>query len=161
MITLLDHKFTLAYLAYLGYPEEPRTGALLVTRPRKHDRRRGKSTRNVFLCYVCGAAGSGKTSLLRSFAGKHFSDTYEPTGKVLSVVNSVDIHGSEKYLVVGRICVGMYLILNVVYVTSSYKSLVLNTSRRCSETRRRRIWLMSLSTCTIRVTRIRSRTSVI
>lgn len=99
MITLLDHKITLAYLAYLGYPEEPRTGALLVTRPRKHDRRRGKSTRNVFLCYVCGAAGSGKTSLLRSFAGEHFSDTYEPTGKVLSVVNSVDIHGSEKYLV--------------------------------------------------------------
>ncbi|KAI0269742.1 P-loop containing nucleoside triphosphate hydrolase protein [Gloeopeniophorella convolvens] len=99
MITLLDHKTTLAYLAYLGYPEEPRTGALLVTRPRKQDRRKGKSTRNVFLCYVCGAAGSGKTSLLRSFFGKQFSDTYEPTEKVLSVVNSVDIHGSEKYLV--------------------------------------------------------------
>ncbi|KAI0304488.1 P-loop containing nucleoside triphosphate hydrolase protein [Multifurca ochricompacta] len=99
MITLLEHKTTLAYLAYLGYPEEPRTGALLITRPRKHDRRRGKSTRNVFLCYVCGAAGSGKTSLLRSFAGKQFDDTYEPTEKVLSVVNSVDIHGSEKYLV--------------------------------------------------------------
>lgn len=101
MITLLDHKITFAYLAYLGYPDEPRTGALLVTRPRKHDRRRDKSTRNVFLCYVCGAAGSGKTSLLRSFAGKNFSDTYEPTEKVLSVVNSVEIHGSEKYLVVG------------------------------------------------------------
>jgi len=99
MVTLLDHKITLAYLAYLGYPDEPRTGALLVTRPRKHDRRRGKSTRNVFLCYVCGAAGSGKTSLLRSFAGKNFSDTYEPTEKVLSVVNSVETHGSEKYLV--------------------------------------------------------------
>lgn len=99
MVTLLDHKITFAYLAYLGYPDEPRTDALLVTRPRKHDRRRGKSTRNVFLCYVCGAAGSGKTSLLRSFAGKNFGDTYEPTEKVLSVVNSVEIHGSEKYLV--------------------------------------------------------------
>ncbi|KAH9980350.1 mitochondrial Rho GTPase [Lactifluus volemus] len=99
MITLLEHKTTLAYLAYLGYPDEPRTGALLVTRPRKHDRRRGKSTRSVFLCYVCGAAGSGKTSFLRSFADKPFDDVYRPTEKVLSVVNSVDIHGSEKYLV--------------------------------------------------------------
>jgi Ras family protein T1 len=100
MTTLLDHKTTLAYLAYLGYPDEPRTGALQVTRRRKTDRRKGKVTRNVFLSYVCGAAGSGKTSLLRAFAGKPFSSNYDPTGKVISVVNSVDINGSEKYLVV-------------------------------------------------------------
>ena len=100
MTTLLDHKTTLAYLAYLGYPTEPRTDALQVTRPRKVDRRKGKSARNVFLCYVCGAAGSGKTSLLRAFAGKPFSPIYEPTKKMNSVVNSVDIDGSEKYLVV-------------------------------------------------------------
>ncbi|KAL6301993.1 P-loop containing nucleoside triphosphate hydrolase protein [Sparassis latifolia] len=99
MTTLLDHKTTLAYLAYLGYPGEPRTSALHVTRPRKVDRRKGKVTRNVFLCYVCGAAGSGKTSLLRAFAGKLFSEIYEPTKKMNSVVNSVDIDGSEKYLV--------------------------------------------------------------
>ena len=100
MTTLLDHKTTLAYLAYLGYPEEPRTTAVQVTRPRKADRKKGKVTRNVFLCYVCGAAGSGKTSLLRAFAGKQFSDIYEPTSKMTSVVNCVDIDGSEKYLVV-------------------------------------------------------------
>lgn len=103
MTTLLDYKTTLAYLAYLGYPNEPRTNALVVTRPRKVDRRKGKVTRNVFLCYVCGAAGSGKTSLLRAFAGKPFSDKYEPTKKMNSVVNSVDIDGSEKYLVVSWI----------------------------------------------------------
>ena len=91
MTTLLDHRTTLAYLAYLGYPDEPRTAALHVTRPRKADRRKGKSTRNVFLCYVCGAAGSGKTSLLRAFAGKPFSPVYEPTKKMNSVVNSVDL----------------------------------------------------------------------
>ena len=101
MTTLLDHKTTLAYLAYLGYPDEQRTSAILTTRPRKVDRRKGKVTRNVFLCYVCGAAGSGKTSLLRSFAGKSFREAYEPTSKILSVVNVVDIDGSEKYLVVG------------------------------------------------------------
>ncbi|KAI0770529.1 mitochondrial Rho 1 [Fomes fomentarius] len=99
MTTLLDHRTTLAYLAYLGYPDEPRTEALQVSRPRKVDRRKGKSARNVFLCYVCGAAGSGKTSLLRAFAGKPFSPVYEPTKKMNSVVNSVDIDGSEKYLV--------------------------------------------------------------
>ncbi|KAG6842000.1 hypothetical protein C0991_004491 [Blastosporella zonata] len=101
------HKTTLAYLAYLGYPDDPRTDALQVTRARKIDRRKGKVTRNVFLAYVIGAAGSGKTSLLRSFAGKPFVETsdstskklYEPTSKMISVVNSVDIDGSEKYLV--------------------------------------------------------------
>lgn len=102
MTTLLDHKTTLAYLAYLGYPSEPRTGALQVTRPRKTDRRKGKVTRNVFLCYVCGAAGSGKTSLLKAFAGKPISSTYEPTSKMISVVNSVAIDGSEKYLIVSN-----------------------------------------------------------
>lgn len=100
MTTLLDHKTTLAYLAYLGFPGDSQTEALQITRPRKIDRRKGKSTRNVFLCYVCGAAGSGKTSLLRAFAGKPYRETYEPTSKVISVVNSVDIDGSEKYLVV-------------------------------------------------------------
>ncbi|TFY74601.1 hypothetical protein EWM64_g9410 [Hericium alpestre] len=99
MTTLLDHRTTLSYLAYLGYPDEPRTDALVVSRPRKQDRRKGKSTRNVFLCYVCGAAGSGKTSLLRAFAGKPLTEAYTPTKKMLSVVNSVDIDGSEKYLV--------------------------------------------------------------
>lgn len=103
MTTLLDHKTTLAYLAYLGYPGEQRTSALLTTRPRKVDRRKGKVTRNVFLCYVCGAAGSGKTSLLRAFTGKPFREAYEPTSKMFSVVNAVDIGGSEKYLVVGHI----------------------------------------------------------
>ncbi|KAG6335562.1 hypothetical protein ID866_3525 [Astraeus odoratus] len=99
MTTLLDHRTTLAYLAYLGYPDEQRTSALVTTRPRKVDRRKGKVTRNVFLCYVCGAAGSGKTSLLRSFASKPFREAYEPTSKILSIVNAVDIDGSEKYLV--------------------------------------------------------------
>ncbi|KAF7985581.1 hypothetical protein HWV62_3865 [Athelia sp. TMB] len=99
MTTLLEHKTTLAYLAYLGYPGDSQTGALQVTRPRKSERRKGKVTRNVFLCYVIGAAGSGKTSLLRSFARKSYTGTYEPTSKMISVVNSVDIDGSEKYLV--------------------------------------------------------------
>ncbi len=103
------------YLApSLGYSSSPSsldlttTSALKVTRPRKQDRRQKKVTRHVFLCYVLGAAGSGKTSLLRSFVSKGFKgvdaegrDSYEPTSKVVSVVNSVEMGGGEKYLVVG------------------------------------------------------------
>lgn len=102
MTTILDHKTTLAYLAYLGYPDEPRTSALQVTRTRarKIDCRKGKVLRNIFLCFVCGAAGSGKTSLLQSFLKKPFSEIYKLTSKMMSVVNAVDIDRSEKYLLV-------------------------------------------------------------
>jgi len=99
MTTLLDHKITLAYLAYLGYPDDNRTTAIKITRPRKTERKRGRVTRNVFLCYVCGAAGSGKTSLLRAFVQKAYRDVYEPTSKPITVVNAVEIDGVEKYLV--------------------------------------------------------------
>lgn len=70
MTTLLDHKATLAYLAYLGFNGDTTT-ALKVTRPRKADRRRGKVQRNVFLCYVFGATGSGKVGKLRNFSLRH------------------------------------------------------------------------------------------
>ena len=103
MTTLLNHRTTLEYLAYLGYPDTPRTSALQITRPRKSDRRKGKLTRNVLLGYVCGAAGSGKTSLLRAFVGRRFSETYEPTKRMNSVVNMVDIDGREVYLVVSSV----------------------------------------------------------
>ncbi|KAI9636558.1 P-loop containing nucleoside triphosphate hydrolase protein [Dioszegia hungarica] len=107
MTTLLNPKLTLNYLAYLGYSSSPATdhaaaSALHITRPRKQDRRQKKVARNVFLCYVLGATGSGKTSLLRRFVNKRMGDglgSYEPTTKVLSVVNSVEMEGKEKYLV--------------------------------------------------------------
>lgn len=158
MTTLLDHKTTLAYLAYLGYPEEPRTSAVQVTRPRKADRRKGKVTRNVFLCYVCGAAGSGKTSLLRAFAGKGFSDVYEPTSKMISVVNSVDIGGSEKYLVVS-LHLDAELDIGRVPFFCSCKSLGQNTRLKHYEIQRRPIWLTSSCMCTIQAIPTHSHTS--
>lgn len=60
----------------------------------------------MFLCYVLGATGCGKTSLLRRFVGRGYRGAedgpggYEPTTKVLSVVNGVEMEGVEKYLVV-------------------------------------------------------------
>jgi len=59
MTTLLDYKKALAYLAYLGFEGDTRT-ALKITRPKKIERRKDNITRNVFLVYVFGAAGSGK-----------------------------------------------------------------------------------------------------
>lgn len=133
MTTLLDHRTTLAYLAYLGYPSFPlgsngvgaptpiplsptnssqrksgnsgngppsTTSALKVTRPRRADRKKGKVQRTVFLAYVLGAAGSGKTALLRAMVGKPLRDEYEPTTRVASVVSAVEHKGAEKYLVV-------------------------------------------------------------
>ncbi|RUP48324.1 EF hand associated-domain-containing protein [Jimgerdemannia flammicorona] len=59
MTTLLEHKTTLKYLAYLGFEGDTRI-ALKLTRARRLERKKGKVQRNVFLCYVFGAAGSGK-----------------------------------------------------------------------------------------------------
>lgn len=159
MTTLLDHKTTLAYLAYLGFPDEQRTSALHTTRPRKVDRRKGKVTRNVFLCYVCGAAGSGKTSLLCAFAGKSFREAYEPTSKMFSVVNAVDIDGSEKYLVVGIVPCGMVWTFD--RVLCSCRNLGQNTRPKPYGRRRRWTSPISSSMSMTRVIPIHSRTSVI
>jgi len=59
MTTLLEHKTTLAYLAYLGYPPST-TSALKITKPRKQDLKKGTLSRNVLLAFVFGASGSGK-----------------------------------------------------------------------------------------------------
>lgn len=110
MTTLLEPRISLAYLAYLGYPQSsttsssllPSTSALSITRPRKQDRKKGTITRNVFLAYVLGATGSGKSSILKSFVGKPSAGgggRFEPTMKVKTVVNSVESGGGEKYLV--------------------------------------------------------------
>ncbi|KAJ1964115.1 ERMES complex Ca(2+)-binding regulatory GTPase gem1 [Dipsacomyces acuminosporus] len=104
MTTLLDYKQTLAYLAYFGFPGDIRDGIRLVSRSiggssglRK--RKKGKLQRNVFLCYVVGATRSGKSSLIKSFVKKPFSEEYSPTLRTTTTVNSVDVKGSEKYLV--------------------------------------------------------------
>ncbi|KAL7747724.1 ERMES complex Ca(2+)-binding regulatory GTPase gem1 [Sorochytrium milnesiophthora] len=105
MTTLLEHKTTLAYLAYLGY-EGATTSALKLTRLRgKRDRKRiaanGRqiTPKTVFLCYVFGAAGCGKTALLRKFVNKPLADHYTQTTRTYCAVNSVEVKGSEKYLV--------------------------------------------------------------
>lgn len=113
MTTLLEPRISLAYMAYLGYAHSspnpvsllPTTSALTVTRPRAQDRKKGTVSRSVFRAFVVGAKGSGKTSLLRAFVGKEWKSAAstggtESEGAVKTVVNSVEINGEEKYLVV-------------------------------------------------------------
>ncbi|KAI9592050.1 mitochondrial Rho 1 [Syncephalis fuscata] len=102
LMTLLDARKTLAYLSYLGYNGDARD-AVKVTKARKAERRRGRVQRSVFLCYVLGAAGSGKTSLLRAFVRQPILSQYTPTTRLLSVVNTVEVKGSERYLVLQEV----------------------------------------------------------
>ncbi|CAG8763401.1 18740_t:CDS:10, partial [Dentiscutata erythropus] len=95
MTTLLDYKTTLSYLAYLGF-EGDTTAALKKTKPKKIDKKRNKVQRNVFLVYVFGAAGS-------AFVSKPFTDVYTPSTRPFSLVNSVEIKGEEKYLVLQEV----------------------------------------------------------
>ncbi|KAJ1919680.1 ERMES complex Ca(2+)-binding regulatory GTPase gem1 [Mycoemilia scoparia] len=101
MTTILDHKLTLSYLAYLGYPGDTREGIKVVLRKANPGRKRkkGRAQRNVFRCYVFGAPKSGKTSFIRAFVRKDFVPTYTPTDRTWTAVNSAEAKGSERYLV--------------------------------------------------------------
>jgi Ras family protein T1 len=59
MATLLDYMITLEYLAHLGFSGDTRT-ALRVMRGKRFDRPKDRTKRDVFLCLVVGAVGSGK-----------------------------------------------------------------------------------------------------
>lgn len=103
MTTFEEPRTTLEYLAYLGFESTTRGGttdALRVTRPRKNRRRPGRVERTVFLCYVLGASGSGKSSLLDALLNRPFSGLHHPTIKTRSAVNSVELEGGKQcYLI--------------------------------------------------------------
>jgi Ras family protein T1 len=89
MTTLIDYKITLAYLAYLGFPGDQTSALKCVPSDEK----------SVFMCLVFGGTGSGKTCLLRALVDKPFDEVYLPTTGKSVVVNSVEINGGERYLV--------------------------------------------------------------
>ncbi|KAI1338774.1 EF hand associated-domain-containing protein [Xylariaceae sp. FL0016] len=104
MTTFLEPKTTLEYLAYLGFEppntRESLTSALKVTKARKRRRRPGRVDRNVVLCYIIGAPGAGKSSLLDSFLNRQFDGLYHPTIKPRRAVNSVELPGGKQcYLI--------------------------------------------------------------
>lgn len=109
MTTFTSPKTTLEYLAYLGFESSDRsnpttTAALKVTRPRKRRRRPGRVGRNVVLCHVLGAPGSGKSALLDAFLARPFSITYHPTIQPRTAVNTVELPGGKQcYLILDEL----------------------------------------------------------
>lgn len=100
MTTFLEPSTTISYLAYLGFeppnPKDSITAALKITKSRKRRRRPGRVERNVVLCYLLGAPGSGKTSLLDAFLNRPFDGLYRPTIKPRRTVNSVELPGGKQ-----------------------------------------------------------------
>lgn len=105
MTTFVSPSATLSYLAYLGFepatgPRTATTSALKITKARKQRQRPGRVERNVVLCYILGAARSGKSCLLDAFLNRPFDTLYRPTIKPRSAVNSVELHGGKQcYLI--------------------------------------------------------------
>ncbi|KAG5941754.1 ERMES complex Ca(2+)-binding regulatory GTPase gem1 [Claviceps sorghi] len=104
MTTFLEPRTTIEYLAYLGFEspntKEGITAALKVTKSRKRRRRPGRVERNVVFCYLIGAPGAGKSSLLDAFLNRPFDGLYHPTIKPRRAVNSVELPGGKQvYLI--------------------------------------------------------------
>lgn len=105
MTTFLDYKITTAYLVYFGFEEDARV-ALQITKPRRMRRRAGRlyrssvADRKVFNCFVVGNPKSGKSSLLESFLGRPFAETYSPTLRPQMAVNSLELKGGKQYYLI-------------------------------------------------------------
>lgn len=104
MTTFLEPKTTLEYLAYLGFEpsnsKEPQTSALKITKARKRRTKPGRVERAVVQCYIIGAGGAGKSSLLDAFLNRPFDGLHRPTIKPRRAVNSVELHGGKQcYLI--------------------------------------------------------------
>lgn len=69
-MTRLDPLQSLANLIYIGYSGDP-ASALHVTRRRSVDRKKQRTERNVFQCFVFGSKNSGKSALLGSLLGRY------------------------------------------------------------------------------------------
>lgn len=104
MTTLLEPQLTLQYLAHLGYGEltgNLNASALKVIKCRR--RSDALAQRDVFLCHVFGGVGCGKSALLRSFLNRPFQAAYTPSTRPALAVNSVEIGGRERFLVLKEI----------------------------------------------------------
>lgn len=101
LMTLLEPQKSLSYLIYLGYPNDP-SSAFRITNRRRRDRRRQRSDRVVFQCYVFGATNCGKSALLNAFIGRPYTEAYEHTKDTRYAVNAVDQTGGGRKILVLR-----------------------------------------------------------
>ena len=74
LMTILDPPRSLANLIYIGYGGDP-AKALHVTRRRLVDRKRQRTERKVFQCFVFGPKKAGKSALLNTLIRRSHSLT--------------------------------------------------------------------------------------
>lgn len=112
--TFIELPKTLEFLAYLGFnvhENESQTAAIHVTRERRIDLAKKQSSRTTYMCHVIGMKGAGKTALCRAFL---VEDMKKLTDKDLRgnnqyCINSVQVYGQEKYLILRDIDVRQVL----------------------------------------------------
>ncbi|KAK2455554.1 mitochondrial Rho GTPase [Trifolium repens] len=103
LLTSLDPRYSLANLIYIGYRAKP-SAALRVTSRRSEDRKKQKTERNVFQCYIFGSKNAGKSALLYSLLGRSFSNNYTPTTVERYAANIIElIEGTKKTLILCEI----------------------------------------------------------
>ncbi|KAM4086095.1 hypothetical protein ACJW30_10G077700 [Castanea mollissima] len=100
LMTSLDPQLSLANLVYIGYGGDPNS-ALRVTRKRSIDRKKQRTERNVFQCFVFGPKSAEKSSLLNNLLGRPFFKNNSTTGDRYAV-NVVDQLGGSKKIVILR-----------------------------------------------------------
>ncbi|XP_048256694.1 mitochondrial Rho GTPase 1-like isoform X1 [Haliotis rufescens] len=111
LTTLLDVPRTLEYLGHLGYHyhHETQLSAIQVTRDKKIDLEKRQTTRNVFRCHVLGSKNVGKTSLLQGLLSRNLRYVATLNKHLLSsfTMNTVQVYGQEKYLMLHEVDVAM------------------------------------------------------
>ena len=77
-----------------------------MTRDKRIDLQKRQTTRNVFSCHLVGPENAGKSSFMKGFLGKSLQqsksklDAKRKTSFSNYVVNTVQIYGQTKYLIV-------------------------------------------------------------
>ncbi|KAB1206389.1 Mitochondrial Rho GTPase 2 [Morella rubra] len=101
-MTSQDPQCSLANLIYIGYGGDP-ASALRITRRRFMDRKKQRTERNVFQCFVFGPKSAGKSSLLNSLLGRSLSKTNTTTGECYAANVVEQLRGSKKTLILREI----------------------------------------------------------
>ncbi|KAG1669724.1 Mitochondrial Rho GTPase 1-A [Nymphon striatum] len=110
LTTYIDVGRTMELLAYLGYNVNNdnnmnQLSAVQVTREKSLDMQKRQTSRNVFNCHVIGPKNAGKSSFLQGYLEHDFEQqkTKDPSLFPKSVINTVQVYGQEKYLIIHEI----------------------------------------------------------
>ncbi|XP_069122733.1 mitochondrial Rho GTPase 1-A-like isoform X2 [Argopecten irradians] len=132
LTTLLDVPRTVEYLAYLGYHyhHDNQLSAITVTRDKKIDLDKKQTSRNVFRCYVLGAKGVGKSTFLQGHLGRNLRYIATLNKEHLSsfTINTVQVYGQEKYLLLHEVDVSVCDMLNPTEMNCDVACLVYDST---------------------------------